>query len=79
MVGRKRVRQTGRHTPRHGVSQWLQFCLDEFETVDEAVKYFKANDVQNFRFGRSSSERQITVHLSLADRTGDSAVMQYIG
>lgn len=62
------------------VSQWLQFCLDEFETVDEAVKYFEADDVQILAASVGvPQKRQITVHLSLADRTGDSAVLEYIG
>src|SRR5271157_1577470 len=29
------------------VGQWLQFCLDNFATVNEAVTYFQANDVYN--------------------------------
>lgn len=66
--------------PGLAVSQWLQFCLDNFETVDEAVKYFKANDVQILPASVvAPKKRPITVHLSLADKTGDTAVMQYVG
>lgn len=62
------------------VSQWLQFCLDNFETVAEAVKYFKTNDVQILSASVGDSfKKPITVHLSLADKTGDTAVMEYIG
>lgn len=62
------------------VSQWLQFCLDNFTTVDEAVKYFKGNDVQILPASVGDSfKKPITVHLSLADKTGDTAVMEYVG
>ena len=66
--------------PGLAVSQWLQFCLDNFETVDEAVTYFNANDVQILPASVGDSfKRPITVHLSLADKSGDTAVMQCIG
>ena len=66
--------------PGLAVSQWLQFCLDSFETVDEAVKYFEASDVQILPASVGDSfKRPITVHLSLADKTGDTIVMQCIG
>ena len=63
------------------VSQWLQFCLDNFATVDEAVKYFHANNVQILpaSVGETIAKRPITVHLSLGDKTGDTAVLEYIG
>lgn len=62
------------------VSQWLQFCLDKFATVDEAVKYFGANDVQILPASVGDSFKMpITVHLSLADKTGNTAVMEYVG
>lgn len=66
--------------PGLAVSQWLQFCLDNFETVDEAVKYFNANDIQILPASVGDSfKKPITVHLSMADKTGDTAVMQVIG
>lgn len=66
--------------PGLSVSQWLQFCLDSFATVDEAVKYFKANDVQILPASVGDSfKKAITVHLSLADKTGDTAVMECVG
>ena len=66
--------------PGLAVSQWLQFCLDNFETVDEAVKYFNANDVQILPASVGDSfKKPITVHLSLADKSGDTAVMECVG
>jgi penicillin V acylase-like amidase (Ntn superfamily) len=62
------------------VSQWLQFCLDNFETVNDAVKYFQTRDVQILPASVGDSfKKVITVHLSLADKTGDTAVMECVG
>ena len=62
------------------VSQWLQFCLDNFATVDEAVAYFQAHDVQILWASAGDSfKKPLTVHLALGDRTGDSAVIEYVG
>ena len=67
--------------PGLAVSQWLQFCLDNFESVEAAVKYFEAHDMQILpaSVGETIKKRPITVHLALADSTGDTTVMQVIG
>ena len=61
------------------VSLWLQFCLDNFATVDEAVTYFAAHDVQVLPATAGESARKpISLHLSLGDASGDSAVLEYV-
>jgi choloylglycine hydrolase len=61
------------------VSLWLQFCLDNFATVDEAVAYFRAHDIQILRASLGDSHKEpVSLHLSLGDRTGDSAVIEYV-
>jgi penicillin V acylase-like amidase (Ntn superfamily) len=62
------------------VSQWLQFFLDNFATVDEAVKFLRANDVQILSASAGDSfKKPLTVHLALGDWSGDSAVIEYVG
>ena len=62
------------------VSQWLQFCLDNFATVGEAVAYFRSHDVQILRASAGDTFKlPLTVHLAIGDRTGDSAVIEYVG
>ena len=63
--------------PPLSVSIWGQYVLDNFESVDEAVK---AMSKQTFQIiapklpnGSASS-----VHLALSDSTGDSAILEYI-
>lgn len=60
--------------------QYAKFRSSE-RTVEEAVKYFKTHDVQILpaSVGETIKKMPITVHLSLADKTGDTAVMEYIG
>jgi len=65
--------------PGLSVSLWLQFCLDSFGNVQQAVDYFEANDIQILPASIPSGEqRLVTVHLSLADKSGDSAVFECI-
>ncbi len=57
------------------ISLWAQYFLDNFSSVEEAVRY-----TANVRFQLAAGrvgDRVSTVHLSLADTTGDSAVIEY--
>ena len=66
-------------TPRMSLSIWAQFFLDNFATVAEAVDHLRANP-----FDAVTGEvpampgRMTTVHLSLSDATGDSAILEWI-
>lgn len=60
------------------VLNWLQYVLDNYASVDEAVNefrknhfYIEANLLPNGTFP--------AVHLSLSDPTGDNAIFEYIG
>jgi choloylglycine hydrolase len=60
-----------------GVTQWVQYFLDNYATVAEAVEAQK-----QIRFQIDSlilpNGFPTLVHLSLSDKTGDSAVIEYI-
>lgn len=61
------------------VSLWLQFSLDNFATVDEAVKFFETSNLQILpAMCPDQVHEPVAVHLALADRTGDSAVLEYV-
>jgi choloylglycine hydrolase len=64
--------------PGIGVMQWVQYYLDNFATVAEAVEAQK-----NFAFQVEPlilpNGFPTLVHLSLSDKSGDSAVIEYIG
>lgn len=64
------------------VGLWAQYYLDNFATVDEAIRSFEARPYQIAecripRPGAGEPDR-VRIHLSLADKTGDSAVIEYV-
>lgn len=66
-------------TPRISLSIWAQYFLDQFATVEEAVKHARAMPVQVVSGevpGRPGSLAPL--HLSLSDATGDSAILEWI-
>jgi choloylglycine hydrolase len=70
----------GRRDPaRPGLSlgMWTQYFLDNFATVAEAVAAARTPAFQ--LVGTSYQGRTAAVHLALRDRSGDSAVIEYIG
>lgn len=60
-----------------GISIWTQYVLDNFATVDEAVVELKKEifriDAPDLPNGTKS-----TLHLSISDATGNSAIFEYI-
>lgn len=63
--------------PVMGISIWTQYVLDNFATVDEAVaelsKQIFRMDAPDLPNGAKS-----TLHLSISDATGNSAIFEYI-
>lgn len=64
--------------PLLSLAAWAQYALDRFATVAEAVA-----DLQQERFAVITAavpgdERLATMHLSLSDASGDSAIFEYI-
>ena len=60
------------------ISAWAQYALDNFATVKEAVSEFRKENfvvVSDFIPG---TDKFTTVHLSLSDASGDSAIFEYI-
>lgn len=63
--------------PVMGLSIWTQYVLDNFATVDEAVnelslEIFRIDDPDLPNGAKS------TLHLSISDATGNSAIFEYI-
>lgn len=67
------------NTPGIAVSVWLQYVLDNFSTVSEAVNELKKEKFVVVSANIPGTERFTTVHLSISDKTGDSAIFEYIG
>lgn len=66
------------HLPGLSVMQWVQFYLDNFKSVNEAVTYTQHAPFQLVAFFDKRTNKWVNVHLALEDKTGDSAIIEYI-
>lgn len=63
--------------PVMGLSIWTQYVLDNFATVDEAVEVL-GNEVFRIDDPDLPNGAKSTLHLSVSDPTGNSAIFEYI-
>lgn len=71
----------GHHDPSRpalSIAVWLQYFLDNFATVAEAVAWVQETNVQVVPLADPSSGEVPAVHLALDDQTGDSAIIEYV-
>jgi len=61
------------------ISLWAQYALDNFATVSEAVNELRKESFAIVSDFIPGTEKFTTVHLSLSDASGDSAILEYIG
>lgn len=64
--------------PTLPISIWGQYVLDNFATVKEAVEALKTEPFTLITATVPGEKRLATVHLSLSDASGDSAIIEYI-
>lgn len=64
--------------PGLAISMWAQYVLDNFATVAEAVAALQTEPFDVLTDGVPGEERLATLHLSMSDPTGDSAIVEYI-
>lgn len=60
------------------LSIWAQYVLDNFATVDEAVAALEKEPFLVWTTKIPGEERLATLHFSISDATGDSAIVEYI-
>lgn len=65
--------------PLLSIAAWAQYVLDNFATVDEAVKALEKEPYTIVTDNVPGESRLTTLHLSISDKTGDSAIIEYIG
>jgi len=61
------------------IAAWAQYALDNFATVAEAVEALAQQPFTVVTDQVPGQNRLTTLHLSLSDATGDSAIIEYIG
>ena len=69
----------GKGKPGLTIAAWAQYALDNFATVAEAVAALQKEPFTVVTDNVPGENRLTTVHLSLSDSTGDSAIIEYIG
>lgn len=64
--------------PALSLSLWAQYVLDNFATVSEAVVSLEKNPFIVVTDSVPGEDRLATLHLSMSDASGDSAIVEYI-
>lgn len=64
--------------PGLSIAAWAQYILDNFATVDEAVTKLETNPYTIVTDHVPGEDRLATLHLSISDASGDSAIVEYI-
>lgn len=65
--------------PGLSIAAWGQYVLDRFATVAEAVEALRQEPFTVVTDAVPGETRLATLHLSMSDPTGDSAIVEYIG
>ena len=68
-----------KNKPGLAIPAWVQYMLDNFATVEEAVAYIDEDTFQVVSDMMPDGSRLATLHLSISDATGDCAIFEYIG
>jgi len=61
------------------ISAWVQYVLDSYSTVDEAVKGLSKEEFTIVTGSTPGRTSLATLHLAISDATGDNAIFEYIG
>ncbi len=64
--------------PQLAMSVWLQYYLDNFATVGEAVAWTQKNNPQVVPMADPTGGSNPAIHLALDDASGDSVIFEYI-
>lgn len=64
--------------PALSIAAWVQYMLDNFATVEEAVAGVEKNSFDVVSDMMPDGTRMATLHLSISDATGDNAIFEYI-
>ena len=65
--------------PGLSIAAWAQYVLDNYGTVKEAVEALRAQPFTVVTDKVPGEDRLATLHLSMSDASGDSAIIEYIG
>ncbi|RUR19665.1 linear amide C-N hydrolase [Legionella sp. km535] len=64
--------------PGLSITQWMQYYLDNFKNVEDAVHFTQSNPIQITPYFHPATQQWGKLHLVLDDASGDSAIFEYI-
>ena len=64
--------------PGLSIAAWAQYVLDNFASVEEAVTALRDEPFLLVTDNLPGEDRLATLHLSLSDASGDSAIIEYV-
>ncbi|MDH5831693.1 linear amide C-N hydrolase [Luteimonas sp. M1R5S18] len=70
--------EPGRDRPGLAISLWAQYVLDHYATVAEAVEALRQEPFVVVTDHVPGQDRLATLHLSMSDASGDSAIIEYL-
>ena len=70
--------QCAANEKRLAISAWAQYFLDNFASVKEVIDSLKTHPVCLISAPIPGTDRFTTLHLSLSDASGNSAILEYI-
>jgi choloylglycine hydrolase len=65
--------------PGLSIAAWVQYVLDTYSTVDEAVKGLSKEEFTIITDNTPGQSTLATLHLAISDESGDNAIFEYIG
>ena len=68
-----------KNKPGLAITAWVQYMLDNFATVEEAVSYTDEDTFQVVSDMMPDGSSLATLHLSISDAVGDCAIFEYVG
>lgn len=66
------------HRPILSVAVWMQYVLDNFATVADAVAWIEREQLAIAPQSDPVSGHDVTLHMALDDAAGDSAIIEYL-
>ena len=64
--------------PGLSIAAWVQYVLDNFATVNEAVAEMQKEEFEVVSDMMPDGTRMATLHLSISDASGDNAIFEYV-
>lgn len=77
-LAESRYEDRDKSKPGLTIAAWVQYFLDSFATVDEAVTEVQKNKFQLVSDMMPDGTRMATLHLTISDASGDNAIFEFV-